>query len=161
MKLRGFLHCSFDELSHRFSFPRPWLRLRSATEVENYFIVCCFVLFFETQRLFIIPMFLRKQSWRNSFAMKLCGNCIFSITKFSEMWWNDGAFEDSEKHWKLWRREVEIFAFIKRFFNMLSFIQNDWILLFYTHGLKIWNDLLFIITKFISIRISEWIIYYI
>ena len=38
-------------------------------------------------------MFLRKQSWRNSFAMKLCGNCIFSITKFSEMWW---------KRWRFW-----------------------------------------------------------
>ena len=29
---------------------------------------------FETQRFFIIPIFLRKQSWRNSFAMKRCGN---------------------------------------------------------------------------------------
>ena len=65
----------------------------SATEVENYFIVYSFVLFFETQRLFIIPMFLRKQSWRNSFAMKLCRNCIFSITKFSEMCW---------KRWRFW-----------------------------------------------------------
>ena len=116
----------------QFSFPRPWLRLRSVIEVENYFIVCSFVLFFETQRLFIILMFLRKQSWRNSFAMKLCGNYIFSITKFSEMWWNDGAFEDSEEHWKLWRREVEIFCFMKRFFTMLRFVQNDTVL-FFTH----------------------------
>ena len=66
------------------------------------------------QRLFIILMFLRKQSWRNSFAMKLCGNCIFSITKFSEMWWNDGVFEGSEEHWKLWSYEdvkLKYFAF--------------------------------------------------
>ena len=81
-------------------------------------------------------MFLREQSWRNSFAMKLCGNCIFSTTKFSEMWWNDSAFEDSEEHWKLWRREVEIFFFMKRFFTMLRFVQNDRVL-FCSHGLKI------------------------
>ena len=30
--------------------------------------------------------------------MKLCGNCIFSITKFSEMCLNDGAFEGSKEH---------------------------------------------------------------
>ena len=53
-----------------------------------------------------------------------------SITKFSEMWWNDGAFEGSEEHWKLWRREVEIFCFLKRFFTMLPFVQNDTVLFF-------------------------------
>ena len=37
-------------------------------------------------------------SWRNSFALKQCGNCTFSITKFSEMWWNDSVFEGSEEH---------------------------------------------------------------
>ena len=55
-----------------------------------------------------------------------------SITKFTEMGWNDGAFEDSEEHWKLWRREVEIFCFLKRFFTMLPFVQNDTVL-FFTH----------------------------
>ena len=55
-------------------------------------------------------MFLRKRSWRNSFAMKLCGNCIFSITKFSEMivFWralrNIGNCEDVKlKYFSLWR----------------------------------------------------------
>ena len=48
---------------------------------------------FETQRFFIIPIFLRELSWRNSFALKRGGNCIFSITKFSEMWW---------KRWRFW-----------------------------------------------------------
>ena len=90
----------------------------------SLFFIASFAIFL-TQRFFIIPIFLRKQSWRNSFAMKLCGNCIFSTTKFSEMWWNDSAFEDSEEHWKLWRREVEIFCFLKRFFTMLRFVQND------------------------------------
>ena len=129
MKLRSFLHCSFDKLSHRFSFPRPWLRLRSATEVENYFIVCSFVLFFETQRLFIILMFLRKQSWRNSFAMKLCGNYIFSITKFSEMWWNDGVFEGSEEHWKLWKCKV-VKLWVMRY--------ELWVMS-YECGVKLWS----------------------
>ncbi len=41
-------------------------------------------------------------SWRNSFAMKLYGNCylnrLFSITKFTESRWNDSVFECSEEH---------------------------------------------------------------
>ena len=63
----------------------------------SLFFIASFAIFL-TQRFFIIPIFIRKQSWRNSFAMKLCGNCIFSITKFSEMWWNDGVFDGSEEH---------------------------------------------------------------
>ena len=59
-----------------------------------------------------------------------------SITKFTELWWNDGVFEGSEEHWKLWRCEVEIFCFLKRFFTMLCFVQNDRVL-FCSHGLKI------------------------
>ena len=43
--------------------------------------------------------FLSELSWRNSFALKRGGNCIYSITKFTEMWWNDGFFEGSEEHW--------------------------------------------------------------
>ena len=50
---------------------------------------------------------------------------------------NDGAFEGSEEHWKLWRREVEIFCFLKRFFTMLRFVQNDTVLFFYSR-LGIW-----------------------
>ena len=46
--------------------------------------------------------FLSELSWRNSFAMKLYGNCylnrLFSITKFTESRWNDGVFEGSEEH---------------------------------------------------------------
>ena len=41
-------------------------------------------------------------SWRNSFALKLYGNCylnrLFSITKFTESRWNDSVFECSEEH---------------------------------------------------------------
>ena len=59
-----------------------------------------------------------------------------SITKFTELWWNDGVFEGSEEHWKLWRCEVEIFCFLKRFFTLLRFVQNDRVL-FCSHGLKI------------------------
>ncbi len=50
---------------------------------------------------------------------------------------NDGAFEGSEEHWKLWRSEVEIFCFMKRFFTMLRFVQNDTVLFFYSR-LGIW-----------------------
>ena len=137
MKLRIFLHCSFDRLSHRFSFPRPWLRLRSATEVENYFIVCCFVLFFETQRLFIIPMFLRKQSWRNSLLWSFVEIVYFlsqSSRRYSEMMAFLMALRNIGKSWscELWSREVEIFCFLKRFFTMLRFVQNDTVL-FFTH----------------------------
>ena len=60
-----------------------------------------------------------------------------SITKFTELWWNDGVFEGSEEHWKLWRCEVEIFCFLKRFFTMLCFVQNDRVLFFYSR-LGIW-----------------------
>ena len=108
----------FEEILHYAALRSEWHGYVFCSRFGIYII-------FETQRLFIILMFLRKQSWRNSFAMKLCGNCIFSITKFSEMWWNDGVFEGSEEHWKLWRREVEIFFFMKRFFTMLRFVQND------------------------------------
>ena len=61
-----------------------------------------------------------------------------SITKFTELWWNDGVFEGSEEHWKLWRCEVEIFCFLKRFFTMLCFVQNDTVL-FCTQELEIWT----------------------
>ena len=57
-----FKNVSTEWLMEIIFFPRPCLRRRSVTEVENYFIVCSFVLFFEMQRLFIILMFLRKQS---------------------------------------------------------------------------------------------------
>ena len=66
--------------------------------------------FFESQRFFSWIAFLSELSWRNSFAMKRCGEgwrmkdegcgvrsagCKYSITKFSEMWWNDSVFEGS------------------------------------------------------------------
>ena len=50
--------------------------------------------------------FLSKLSWRNSFALKRCGEgwrmrgASISITKFTEMWWNDCVFESSEEHRK-------------------------------------------------------------
>ena len=78
-----------------------WLRLRSATVYENYFYALLFY-FLNAKIFFILIMFLREQSWRNSFAMKLYGNCylnrLFSITKFTESRWNDSVFECSEEH---------------------------------------------------------------
>jgi len=123
----------FEEILHYATLRSEWHGYVFCSRLEIWII-------FETQRFFIILMFLRKQSWRNSFAMKLCGNCIFSITKFSEMCLNDGAFDCSEEHWKIvklwvvksWSREVEIFCFFKRFFTMLRFVQNDKIM-FFTH----------------------------
>ena len=53
-----------------------------------------------------------------------------SITKCTEMGWNDCVFERTEEHWKLWRCEVEIFFFMKRFFTMLCFVQKDTVLFF-------------------------------
>ena len=50
--------------------------------------------------------FLSKLSWRNSFVLKRCGEgwrmrgASISITKFTEMWWNDCVFESSEEHRK-------------------------------------------------------------
>ena len=61
-----------------------------------------------------------------------------SITKFTKYRWNDGVFEGSEEHWKLWRCEVEIFCFLKRFFTLLRFVQNDRVL-FCTQELEIWT----------------------
>ena len=115
----------FEEILHYTALHSEW-------HGSVFYSRLGFWIIFETQRLFIIPIFLRKQSWRNSFALKLCRNCIFSITKFSEMWWNDDVFERTKEHWKLWRCEVEIFFFMKRFFTMLRFVQNDTVL-FFTH----------------------------
>ena len=83
----------------------------SATVYENYFyaqppcmkiIFMLFCFIFETQRFLLLNCFLSELSWRNSFAMKLYGNCylnrLFSITKFTESRWNDGVFECSEEH---------------------------------------------------------------
>ena len=64
--------------------------------------LCSFVLFFKRKGFYYWIAYLSELSWRNSFAMKLYGNChlnrLFSITKFTEMWWNDGVFEGSEEH---------------------------------------------------------------
>ena len=54
---------------------------------------------FETQRFLFLNCFLSELSWRNSFALKRGGNCIYSITKFTESRWNDSVFEGSEEHW--------------------------------------------------------------
>ena len=65
--------------------------------------LCSFVLFFKRKGFYYWIAYLSELSWRNSFAMKLYGNCylnrLFSITKFTEMWWNDGVFDGSEEHW--------------------------------------------------------------
>ena len=56
---------------------------------------------------------------------------------YHKVLWNDCVLEGSEEHWKLWRCEVEIFFFMKRFFTMLRFVQNDTVLFFYSR-LGIW-----------------------
>ena len=92
----------------------------SATVYENYFYALLF--YFLNAKFLLLNCFLSMLSWRNSFAMKLYGNCylnrLFSITKFTEMWWNDGVFEGSEEH--------------RRFFTMLRFVQNDMVLFLLT-----------------------------
>ena len=64
--------------------------------------LCSFVLFFKRKGFYYWIAFLSMLSWRNSFAMKLYGNCylnrLFSITKFTESRWNDSVFECSEEH---------------------------------------------------------------
>ena len=100
---------------------------------------------FLNAKIFYLLYFLRKQSWRNSFAMKRCGKCVyFSFTKFTEMRWNDCVFERTEEHRrcsvvgyscedvKSWSRDVEIFYFMNRFFTMLRFVQNDNVLFLLT-----------------------------
>ena len=64
--------------------------------------LCSFVLFFKRKGFYYWIAYLSELSWRNSFAMKLYGNCylnrLFSITKFTESRWNDSVFEGSEEH---------------------------------------------------------------
>jgi len=78
------------------------IMIRNPFQLENCFWIA---------KIFIIELlFLSELSWRNSFALKRCGNCylnrLFSITKFTEMWWNDSVFKGSEEHWKLWKCKV-------------------------------------------------------
>ena len=83
--------------------------------------------FLNRKDFFSLIAFLSELSWRNSFALKRCGEgwrmkdegwgmrdegwrmrgegcgvrsagCEYSITKFTEMWWNDSVFEGSEEH---------------------------------------------------------------
>ena len=74
----------------------------SATVYENYFYALLF--YFLNAKILFFNCFLSELSWRNSFAMKLYGNCylnrLFSITKFTESRWNDSVFECSEEHWR-------------------------------------------------------------
>ena len=60
--------------------------------------LCSFVLFFKRKGFYYWIAFLSMLSWRNLFALKRVGNCIYSITKFTESRWNDGVFEGSEEH---------------------------------------------------------------
>ena len=105
----------------------PWWKDSSLCYASFRMTGLCFLLtiknlfqwgdFFWIAKIFIIELlFLSELSWRNSFAMKRCGEgwrmrdarcevrgagCEYSITKFSEMWWNDSVFKGSEEHWKL------------------------------------------------------------
>ena len=93
----------FEEILH-------YAVLRSEWHGSVFLLTIRNLNYFKRKDFFISFMFLRKRSWRNSFAMKLCGNCIFSITKFSEMivFWralrNIGNCEDVKlKYFSLWR----------------------------------------------------------
>ena len=57
----------YEEILH-------YAALRSEWHGSVFYLRLGIWIIFETQRFFIIPIFLRELSWRNSFAMKLCGN---------------------------------------------------------------------------------------
>ena len=69
-----------------------------------FFIIKFYNVFFNA-KIFYLHYVLRKQSWRNSFAKKRCGEVL--------------------RIGRMWSCEVEIFSFMKRFFTTLCFVQND------------------------------------
>ena len=82
--------------------------LRSEWHGSVFYLRLGIWIIFETQRFFILIMFLREQSWRNSFAVKRGGKWYgmrcevrgtsISITKFTKYRWNDCVFERTEEH---------------------------------------------------------------
>ncbi len=67
---------------------------------------------------------------------------LIFITKFTKYWWNDCVFKFSKEHHRCSMKYTgfsiytfkKIFLFIKRFFTMLRFIQNDRVM-FCNYGL--------------------------
>ena len=116
-------------------------------------------LFLNRKDFFILIMFLREQSWRNSFAFKRCGNWEYFISQSSRRcgermaFW--GLWGTSEMFWEGHGFSVgrcrRTFSLMKRFFTTLCFVQNDRVLVL-SHGLEmrdIW------ILHFATLR-SEW-----
>ena len=112
-------------------------------------------IFFESQRFFFLNYFLSELSWRNSFAMKRCGE---GWRMKDEGWgmrdagWGMRVFYHKVhgdmvkwlRFWRLWGTSEmfwkghgfsigkcrKIFSFMKRFFTMLRFVQNDRVMFF-------------------------------
>ena len=80
------------------------------------FIVSCeFWVFLYAKIFFIFIMFLSEQSWRNSFAMKWGGKCVYlSITKFTELGWNDCVFERTEEHQRFYGKYTDFSVYVCR-----------------------------------------------
>ena len=67
-----------------------------------FFLLLWILIFFKRKDFFILIMFLREQSWRNSFAMKRGENWCGDVV----MWWCDDAMMWSRKFVNLRNREV-------------------------------------------------------
>ena len=121
----------YEEILH-------YAALRSEWHGSVFYLRLGIWIIFETQRFFYshyvfkgakLAKFIRFEAgWK--LMWDEVRDASISITKFTEMGWNDCVFERTEEHWKLWRCEVEIFFFMKRFFTMLRFVQNDTVLFF-------------------------------
>ena len=96
-----------EKILHYATLRSEWQRSVFCSRLGIYIIGGIFL---NRKDFFSWIAFLSKLSWRNSFAMKRCGEgwrmkdegcgvrsagCKYSITKFSEMWWNDSVFEGS------------------------------------------------------------------
>ena len=110
-------------------------------------------LFLNRKDFFSWIAFLSELSWRNSFALKLYGNCylnrLFSIAKFTEMWWNDCIFESSEEHRKCSGKVTDIrLAGVEKLFpwwkdsslRYASFRMTGFYFLLTIRNLYYWGD---------------------
>ena len=115
-----------------------FLRKQSRNSLANWWSVC-FKMFFSNGFICGVASTGSATVYENYFyallfyflnAKVLFFHYFFKYAKLAK-------FIRSEASWKLWRCEVEIFFFMKRFFTMLRFVQNDTVLFFYSR-LGIW-----------------------
>ena len=102
-------------------------------------------LFLKRKDFFILIMFLREQSLRNSFALKRDGKSAYFLSQssrrigeiivFLRTLRNIGDVLGSAQVFSLCMQK-RTYSIIKRFFTLLRFVQNDRVL-FCSHGLKI------------------------